>query len=71
MGSVHNTVQALLNEFDVAGITGMSVASVRRWRANRRGPRYIKLGTSVRYRPEDVKSFIDELADRAGQRRSR
>jgi predicted DNA-binding transcriptional regulator AlpA len=42
-----------LNEHEVERITGLSVASVRRWRLLRQGPRYLKIGASVRYRPED------------------
>jgi hypothetical protein len=33
-------LDALLNEHDVARITGMSLATARRWRLLRRGPRY-------------------------------
>jgi predicted DNA-binding transcriptional regulator AlpA len=52
-------LQSLLNEFDVARITNLSVASVRRWRLVRQGPKYIKIGAAVRYRPKDVESWID------------
>ena len=60
MGTNSNTFSNLLNEHDVARITGLSVATVRRWRLFRQGPRYIKVsGSAVRYRPEDVKAYID------------
>jgi hypothetical protein len=49
----------LLDERDVARITRMSLASVRRWRLLRRGPRYLKIGSSVRYRPEDLFAWLD------------
>ncbi|MCW5982723.1 MAG: helix-turn-helix domain-containing protein [Bryobacteraceae bacterium] len=40
----------LLNEFQVAEILGVSVATVRRWRLRGRGPRFVKVaGTLVRY----------------------
>lgn len=58
MGTVSSTTETLLNEHDVACITGLSVASVRRWRLLRQGPRYIKIGSAVRYRPEDVSAWI-------------
>ena len=51
--------QALLNEHDVARITGLSVASVRRWRLQGRGPKFLKLGASVRYRTADVNGWLD------------
>ena len=47
-----------MTERDVSRIIGMSLASVRRWRLLRQGPRFIKIGAAVRYRPEDVTSWI-------------
>jgi predicted DNA-binding transcriptional regulator AlpA len=49
----------LLNEHDVARLTGMSVATVRRWRLFGRGPRYIKIGAAVRYKPEDLSRWLE------------
>ncbi|MGA2772116.1 MAG: hypothetical protein ABSG26_14980 [Bryobacteraceae bacterium] len=51
-------LQSLLNEFDVARITGLSVASVRRWRLLRQGPKYVKIGAAVRYKPNDVLPWL-------------
>jgi len=51
-------LQALLNERQVAAITGMSLASVRRWRRLKRGPRYLKIGGAVRYPPEDLSAWL-------------
>jgi hypothetical protein len=50
--------QALLNEYNVAELLKISVATVRRWRLFRAGPPYIKIGASVRYRPIDVESWL-------------
>jgi predicted DNA-binding transcriptional regulator AlpA len=52
-------IATLLNEHDVARITGLSVASVRRWRLLQQGPKYIKIGSAVRYRTEDVRAWLD------------
>jgi len=52
-------LQSLLNEHEVARITGLSVASVRRWRLSRQGPKYLKIGAAVRYRPEDVSAWLE------------
>lgn len=52
-------LQSLLNEHDVSRITGLSVASVRRWRVLGQGPRFLKIGASVRYRPEDLEAFLN------------
>jgi predicted DNA-binding transcriptional regulator AlpA len=59
MGAVHNAIENLLNEHDVARVTGLSVASVRRWRLLKIGPRATKIGAAVRYRPEDLKAWLD------------
>jgi hypothetical protein len=48
----------LLTERDVARVVNMSLASVRKWRLYGRGPRYIKINTAVRYRPEDVNIWL-------------
>ena len=48
MATVDSALETLLNEHDVARITGLSVASVRRWRLLRQGPKYIKIGAAVR-----------------------
>ena len=53
-----NSISTLLNEHDVARITGLSVASVRRWRLLRQGPKYLKLGSAVRYRSEDITAWL-------------
>lgn len=67
MGSSNNAVQFLLTEYDVAELTSLSLASVRRWRLLRQGPRYMKIGASVRYRPEDVAAWLDSRPTGGGQ----
>ncbi len=60
MGAPHNTtIEHLLNEHDVARITGLSVASVRRWCLLKTGPRVIKIGAACRYRREDLAAWLD------------
>ena len=59
METASNLLQALLTERDVARITGLSVASVRRWRLLKIGPRATKLGAAVRYKQEDIKAWLD------------
>jgi predicted DNA-binding transcriptional regulator AlpA len=58
MAATNSPLQELLNERDVARITGLSVASVRRWRLLRRGPTYLKIGAAVRYKREDVTAWL-------------
>jgi predicted DNA-binding transcriptional regulator AlpA len=59
MGAVHNVIETLLNEHDVARITGLSVASVRRWRLLHQGPKYLKIGAAVRYQAEDLSAWLE------------
>lgn len=59
MATANNTLEGLLNEHDVARVTGLSVASVRRWRLLRQGPKFLKLNSAVRYRPEDVAAWLE------------
>lgn len=53
-----STPQRLLNEHQVADSCAISVLTLRKWRGEGRGPRYVKIGTLVRYRPEDVDTWI-------------
>jgi predicted DNA-binding transcriptional regulator AlpA len=67
MATANNILEVLLNEHDVARITGMSVASVRRWRLLRHGPKFIKIGAAVRYKAEDVSAWIESRPAGGGQ----
>ncbi len=59
MESFPNQHIKLLNEHAVAELLGVSVATVRRWRLLRQGPKFIRVGAaSVRYRPEDLVAYI-------------
>ena len=59
MTTANITFGTLLTEHDVARITGLSVATVRRWRLLRQGPKYLKIGAAVRYRPENVSAWLE------------
>jgi hypothetical protein len=52
-------LESLLTEQEYARITKRSVASVRRDRLLRQGCPYVKLGALVRYRPADVRAYIE------------
>ena len=51
-----------LTEREVAERLGLSVATLRAWRHRGKGPRYLRLGRSVRYLPSDVAEFVRESA---------
>lgn len=67
MGIIGNKLAELLNEYDVARITGLSLASVRRWRLLRQGPKYLKIGAAVRYKPESVSEWLESRPTGGGQ----
>jgi predicted DNA-binding transcriptional regulator AlpA len=52
------TMETLLTEEDVAKQLHVSIASLRRWRLERRGPQFIKVGSLVRYRPEELEAWL-------------
>jgi excisionase family DNA binding protein len=47
-----------LTEREVAELLGLSVATLRAWRHRGKGPRFLRLGRSVRYLPSDVDDFV-------------
>ena len=57
---METTITKLLNEHELSNLLSVSVATLRRWRLLKRGPRFTKLGSSVRYRTEDVASWLAE-----------
>ena len=64
---VSRPMEPLLNEHDVARITGLSLATVRRWRLVGQGPRYIKASAAaVRYRPEDIATWLESRPSGGG-----
>ena len=52
-------LEPLLDEFEYARIIGRSVSSIRRDRVLGAGCPYVKLGSLVRYRPADVRSYLE------------
>ena len=54
---LHTTSRAL-TEREVAGLLGLSVATLRAWRHRGQGPRYLRLGRAVRYLPADLETFV-------------
>jgi hypothetical protein len=48
----------LLTEEDVAKHLQVSLAALRRWRVEGRGPRFIKVSALVRYRPEELEDWL-------------
>jgi excisionase family DNA binding protein len=49
---------SLMTEQEVSKRLNVSVASLRRWRRLRRGPAFVKVGSLVRYSPEELEAWI-------------
>ena len=47
-----------LTESEVAEHFGISHHTLRQWRRTRTGPRFLKVGRSVRYLPGDVEAYL-------------
>ena len=48
----------LLNEFEAAAALGLKVATLRRWRWAGKPPRFLKIGSAVRYEPAELAALI-------------
>lgn len=48
----------VIREQAAAQLLGVSVATLRRWRHERRGPAFVRLGRCVGYRPSDLDSYL-------------
>lgn len=58
---------ALLSPRDVARFTGLSVHTLAVWRTKNAGPRYCKAGRLVRYKAEDLDTWLESRAYGGGQ----
>lgn len=54
---------SLMSETEVAKRWKISPKTLQRWRTDRYGPTYVKLGKNVRYRSEDIEAY--EISQRA------
>ncbi|NWG14074.1 MAG: helix-turn-helix domain-containing protein [Acidobacteria bacterium] len=53
----------LLTEKEAAERLRCTVAAMRRWRRERRGPRFARLGRLIRYSEADLSRFVDECTE--------
>lgn len=56
----------VFNEKEVAARLGLSVKTLQNWRIAEKGPRYHKIGRSVRYRLGDIIAYEESLTTGAG-----
>ncbi len=60
MNNVHS-VDPLWTVEDVSNYLGVPVGTLYQWRSKGYGPAGRRMGRYVRYRPEDVRSWVDQL----------
>ena len=60
-GGANHMSGMLLTEPEVAERLRVSLACLRRWRLERRGPRFLKVGSLVRYPAEELDHWIESL----------
>jgi len=53
----HPSGTTTLTDVEVAIRLGVSRFTVRSWRLKGEGPRFLKMGRAVRYRPQDVDEY--------------
>jgi hypothetical protein len=56
---VHQAYDEVVNEHEAAKFLKKSVQTLRNDRCSRKGPAYLKLGRSVRYRVSDLLDYIE------------
>lgn len=54
------TLPILLNETETAQILNIKPATLRRWRWLGTGPNFRKIGSNVRFHPDDIASYIEQ-----------
>jgi excisionase family DNA binding protein len=57
----------LLTEMQVSQLLQVSLARIRKWRVEKRGPRFIKVGSLVRYRRADLEQWVSSLPTGGGE----
>jgi excisionase family DNA binding protein len=50
---------------ELADYLGVPVQTIYQWRTKGYGPRGVRMGKYVRFRPEDVERWVNEQAERA------
>jgi predicted DNA-binding transcriptional regulator AlpA len=63
--SASPALEPLLSVAQVAKLTGRAVSTLEKDRLTGYGPRYVKLGRQVRYRPADVRAWLSERVRRS------
>jgi predicted DNA-binding transcriptional regulator AlpA len=52
-------MEALLDTEEAAKVLGIAPGSLRQWRKRGIGPRHVKVGRFVRYRPAEIERWLE------------
>ena len=63
----HEEITSAINESELARRANVSIAVIRKWRREKTGPRFLKLGRLVRYRVRDVEVWLETHAVESGR----
>jgi excisionase family DNA binding protein len=55
-------MEPLLTTPEVAQRLGLAEITVRKWRIKGTGPRFIRCGANIRYRPADIEAWVSSRA---------
>jgi hypothetical protein len=56
----HEWSDELLTTRDVSRWLQVAEITVRKWRLSGRGPLFVRCGTSIRYRPDDLNNWVKQ-----------
>lgn len=57
--AVDCVVDAVVDTYGAQQYIGASVGTLRNWRSQGRGPRYIRYGRAIRYRVSDLNKYVE------------
>ena len=60
------SLPSLMSDVELAAFFGVKVSTIRKWRILGTGPRWIKLGSLVRYKIDDALAFLDSRPSGGG-----
>lgn len=56
-------MEQLLSTEELADYLGVTVATLYEWRTKGKGPRAVRVGRNLKFRPADVDRWLDQQAD--------
>lgn len=59
MSQVKANARDLMDEAALADFVGVTLKTLQKWRWQRTGPTFVKMGRLIRYRREDVERWLE------------